>query len=122
MSKSIRLSQKHGVNPMIPVCFFCGKEKNEIVLLGKLPNDAEAPRTAVIDYEPCDACRELMNNGVTIMQASTTPYSNGQPPLCKGAYPSGNFVILKPDENHKAGEKLLMLHDEFKKAFDNNNN
>lgn len=33
---SIKLSSKHGVNPTIPVCFFCGEEKNEIALLGRI--------------------------------------------------------------------------------------
>ena len=30
MAKSIPLSPKHGLNPTIPVCAWCGKEKNEI--------------------------------------------------------------------------------------------
>lgn len=30
----IKLSPKYGVNPTIPVCFWCGKEKNEIALMG----------------------------------------------------------------------------------------
>ena len=38
MSKSIRLSPAHGVNPTIPICFWCGNEKNEIALMGKLPS------------------------------------------------------------------------------------
>lgn len=43
MSNSIRLSPKHGLNPSISVCFFCGEDKNEIILPGKLEGDAEAP-------------------------------------------------------------------------------
>ena len=43
--KSIRLSKEHGVNPAIPICYFCGEEKNEIVLAGRLPQDVEAPKT-----------------------------------------------------------------------------
>lgn len=33
---SIELSPKYGVNPTIPVCFWCGKEKNEIALMGRV--------------------------------------------------------------------------------------
>ena len=33
---SILLSPKHGVNPTIPVCFWCGREKNEVALMGYL--------------------------------------------------------------------------------------
>ena len=37
MSKgTIELSPKHGVNATIPVCFWCGKEKNEIAILGRV--------------------------------------------------------------------------------------
>jgi len=37
----LRLSEKHGVNPAIPLCFLCGKEKNVVLLAGRLPNDEE---------------------------------------------------------------------------------
>lgn len=42
---SIKISPKHGVNPTIPVCFFCGKPKNEIALMGRMggKEDIEAP-------------------------------------------------------------------------------
>ena len=33
--KNIKISPKHGLNPLIPKCFFCGKEKNEIAILGR---------------------------------------------------------------------------------------
>ena len=39
MSKSIRLSKEHGVNPTIPICFWCEKDKNEIAMLGKLKGE-----------------------------------------------------------------------------------
>lgn len=38
MSKNIRLSEKHGVNPSIIVCPICDKETG-IALLGKLKGD-----------------------------------------------------------------------------------
>ena len=34
MKMSLRLHPNHGLNPTIPLCFLCGKEKNEVVLLG----------------------------------------------------------------------------------------
>lgn len=42
MSKGIRVSEKHGVNPSITICPICGKETG-IALLGKLKGDKEAP-------------------------------------------------------------------------------
>lgn len=58
MSKSIRISEKHGLNPCIPICPFCGQEKNELALLGYIKGDKEAPKSAILNLEPCDTCRE----------------------------------------------------------------
>jgi len=65
--KSIRLSKEHGVNLAIPICYFCGEEKNEIVLAGRLPQDVEAPKHAVWDKNPCDKCKELMRMGIMLI-------------------------------------------------------
>ncbi len=40
MSKGIRVSEKHEVNPSITICPICGKETN-IALLDKLKGDKE---------------------------------------------------------------------------------
>ena len=51
---SIKLSPNHGLNPTIPVCFWCGKEKNEVALMGKMDKqDSAAPKHLVVDYPPC---------------------------------------------------------------------
>lgn len=63
----IPISKKHGVNPTIPLCFFCGEEKNEVALLGKLPDDAEAPRNCVLDMEPCGTCAERRKTHVHLI-------------------------------------------------------
>lgn len=49
---SIRLSEKHGVNPMLASCFLCGEDTGEIALLGKMKGDAAAPHRGVITKEP----------------------------------------------------------------------
>jgi hypothetical protein len=64
---SIRLSEKHGVNPSLAICFFCGKDTGEIILPGRLPGDAEAPRRAVWGYEPCPQCAQFMGQGVILI-------------------------------------------------------
>lgn len=66
---SIRLSDKHGVNPTITICFYCGEEKNEIALLGKLKGDQKAPMRACIDLNPCPECIEHMKQGVILIEA-----------------------------------------------------
>ena len=94
---SIRLSKKHGLNPTIPRCFFCGESKNEIALLGALKNDAEAPKNIIMDYEPCDKCKEKFKEGVLIIEASQLPNVENQPPIQKDAYPTGRYALLKPE-------------------------
>jgi hypothetical protein len=63
---SIRLHRKYGLNPAIPVCFYCGKDKNEILLLGAACKE-EAPKHTVFNKEPCDECRKLMGMGVMLV-------------------------------------------------------
>ncbi len=98
MSKSIRLSEKHGVNPCIPVCAFCGKQKQELAFLGRLPGDIKAPMSAVLNYEPCDECRQNWSMGVPLIRVSKTPGSEGQPPIQKregfNIYPTGSYMVI----------------------------
>ena len=78
MGKGIKVSPKHGLNPTIPICFWCGKERGEVALLGRLPGDAEAPKNVVLDYEPCECCRAGMARGFTLMEATSRPNDRGQ--------------------------------------------
>ena len=108
MGNSIRLSPKYGVNPTIPVCFWCGEEKNEIALMGHIGDgrkheDFEAPRYAVIDYEPCDKCRCGMAQGFTVMEATQHPNARTSIEMQKGVYPTGRFVVLK----HEAAVRIF---------------
>ena len=98
--KSIRISPKYGVNPTIPICFFCGEEKSEIALLGKIGGkgkDLEAPRHALLDYEPCEECLKKMATGITLVEVSNTPVSANQPPIIENAYPTGNWWVVDED-------------------------
>lgn len=102
MSNSITLSPKYGVNPTIPVCFWCGKEKNEIALMGRMGDgrkheDFEAPRHMVLDFEPCEECKKGMALGFTVMEATTTPNSRSSVEIQQGVYPTGRFVVLKTE-------------------------
>lgn len=78
MNDNIKLSPKYGVNPAIPKCFFCWKDKNMIILAGHIqekgPNgrpipgsDLEAPHGKVWDMEPCDECADYMKQGVILL-------------------------------------------------------
>lgn len=109
MSKGIEVSPKHGLNPTIPVCFWCGKDKNEIALLGRIrektknryganvtkqDSDIEAPRRMVLDYEPCDECQKMWDSGVAVIEAQETPIMPNQPEIQKGIYPAGRFAVV----------------------------
>ena len=94
MSKGIKISPKHGLNPTIPVCFWCGKQKNEIALMGRMTDDIEAPKNMVLDYEPCEECQNHMAMGVAVLEASDHPNTEGQPPMQKGVYPTSRFVVV----------------------------
>lgn len=75
MSKNIKLSEKHGVNPSMDCCFYCG-EVIGIALMGKLKDDVEAPRQCYTSLEPCDKCKEKYKDyvlGVEKERDSDTP-------------------------------------------------
>lgn len=122
MSKGIKLSPKHGVNPCIPVCFFCGEEKNEIALLGKIGGrneDLEAPRKAVLDYVPCEECQKKFAQGVLLIEVTNSPEYIGLP-ITENAYPTGRYVVVKPEAligDYKAGSKALVHRHDFTAMF-----
>ena len=111
----IRLSKKHGVNPTIKVCFFCGEDTNEIAFLGKLPNDEEAPKRTILDYCPCDKCKEKMDEGVTLIEVD---YSSPckYPSISKDSdghevFPTGRWCVITKE----GAEKIFGEHADQKK-------
>lgn len=103
MSRSIRVSEKHGVNPTLGICFWCGEDDGTIGLLGKLKGDVEAPRKMMLGYEPCDTCKEGIALGVAIMEASSFPAFDNQPKIKKGCYPTGRWSVI----TREAAERLF---------------
>lgn len=126
MEKGIKISPKHGLNPCIPICVFCGKEKNEVALLGRLKDDAEAPRSAVIDYQPCDECRANWSQGVALIRVTDKQPGNNIPPLTEKdgtkLYPTAQYHVILPeaakrlfDIDAPAGTPILMEAEAFDK-------
>lgn len=104
MSKGIRVSEKHGVNPSITICPICGKETG-IALLGKLKGDKEAPMRMLSD--PCDDCvSKLGNDKIYILAINDQGYGT------KG------IIIKRSALNIPVkGYMTLMKENEFDKVF-----
>lgn len=94
MAKNIRVSEKHGLNPSIDVCFFCGNDK-QLLLFGKLKGDAKAPTRVVSSYVPCEECRKKFAEGRLVIEVVTE--DNGVQPIAEGAWPTGRWCVLSHD-------------------------
>ena len=95
----IMLSDKHGVNPAVPRCFYCMKDKDLIYLLGKTRGDVEAPHGAVWDMEPCEKCKKWMKEGIIVIsvrddqgQELVDAHRDNRPP---NPYRTGGFWVIK---------------------------
>lgn len=103
MSDSIKLSPEHGLNPTIPICFWCGKEKNEIALMGKInKNDDAAPRRIIMDYEPCEHCKDIFSKGIHVIGVTEEPMVQGMFPIVikdenTKLYPTGAMFVGTTD-------------------------
>ena len=98
MSKGdLRLSETHGVNPSVGVCFWCG-EDDTVILFGRLPGDREAPRRVCLSYDPCKKCEEKMALGIRVMECDERATQDGQQPINPGqfleVYPAGRWWVI----------------------------
>ncbi|MDR2022086.1 MAG: hypothetical protein LBQ71_02265 [Hungatella sp.] len=76
--KGIRLHPKYGLNPTMPMCFYCGKPKGEIALLGASYKD-EAPTCMIVGIEPCSVCKENFADYTLLVEAEgIEEYTPGQ--------------------------------------------
>lgn len=98
MSRNLTLHPKHGLNPTMSLCFWCGNETGEIVMLGNAFK-GEAPRTMVLGYNPCPSCAKNFATGVTIIEVSDRPLKENQPPMDRegNAYPTGRLFVVNAD-------------------------
>lgn len=125
MSNSIKISPKYGLNPTIPVCFFCGEPKNEIAIMGRMKGDIEAPKNMVLDYEPCEHCKEQWNKGIPLIECVTSyyidddrPHISVDPTTDDLLYPTGRYCVIKieaakrlfniPAEQIQLGKPILI--------------
>ena len=93
----MRLSNKHGLNSSISLCFYCGQSK-EVILSGATKGDVEAPMQDCYDKVPCDTCASHMKLGVLVCVVKDG--SNQDNP-----YRTGESYIIKAD----AAEELFKI-------------
>ena len=120
------LSEKHGLNPSIQVCSWCG-ESMGIVMFGR-NGGKEAPRQIVMDYDPCEKCQADWKKGACIIEVSfsktkhTVPISKVEG---KDVFPTGRLVVMKtevfarmfPDETLGPLNQVIMGVDDFSLLF-----
>jgi len=92
MSGSIKLSERYGVNPAIPKCYYCNEDKNLLILVGRLPGDAEAPQGRVWDKEPCDKCQEWMKQGIILVSVDESKTEDRGNP-----WRTGGWVVIREE-------------------------
>jgi hypothetical protein len=103
----IRLSEKHGVNPSLGVCFFCMKDSGEVILFGRMRGDEEAPRRACVSQEPCAECKGWMEKGVILISVDPKRSESQQDP-----YRSGGWAVVKDEAVQR-----FPLDEKFKEVF-----
>lgn len=82
----IRLHPKYGLNPTLPVCIICGKDKGEIALLGAAYKE-QAPMHMLVDVEPCDDCRKkYLSVGVLLLEVKEDKHT-----------PTGTMSVIKTE-------------------------
>lgn len=106
----------------IPRCYFCGKDKNEIImntiLTPTAAKNTNKMHGKVIDKEPCDECKKFMDMGIILISTK----DNDQ------EYRTGGFVVVKeeavekmpiPDDikEHALKARALFLADSVWTAF-----
>jgi hypothetical protein len=61
----------------------------------------------VLDYEPCDECKENRKLGVTLMEVSEDPVLDGFPEIQNGIYPTGRWCVIRKEAADRMFEGFL---------------
>jgi len=97
---SIKLHPKYGLNASVRVCFVCGKETNELVMLGRdsyrLTGREEAPRTICLDRKPCATCQKWMKSGIICISVRNNEKNPANP------YRTGGWYVVTEEGFIKA--------------------
>lgn len=92
MRDSIPLHPKYGLNPTMPQCVVCGKDKGEIALLGNHYKE-QAPMKMVLDCEPCKECKAKYLTVGTLLLGAVKSYVGGR----EKTDLTGDLMVLKDE-------------------------
>lgn len=93
---SIRLHSKFGLNPTVPVCFWCGEDTGEVALLGAAYK-GEAPSKMIMSYDPCPNCQKLFSQGCfcfEVIQRGDNELALAKDGWGSTVKPSGRMVVI----------------------------
>lgn len=114
----------------MPICFWCTKETGKPVQLSEV-NGIKPPTKAILNYEPCDACKEMFGKGIHIIGVVDEPLTETMPPIVNDGevklYPTGAFFVASPEWTeqmlkannnqqmieHVLKQRVLMMPDEI---------
>ena len=84
-----------------------------------MSNKEEGYRECVMNYDPCDKCKEIWDKSAVIIETSDKPIDE-RPAIQKGVYPTGVWWVVKRellDDDisfvTKEIAKEMGLYDEF---------
>jgi len=90
------------------VCFWCGKETGEEVLLTSTPVvHTEINGRGIYSYDPCPVCKQEMDSGITFMEVRTTPVYEGHTEIMKNVYPTGNWIVATQESAERIYQKKV---------------
>lgn len=107
----IHVDPKHGLNPCITKCFYCGGVK-DIAIFGRLRSstkkafqeagfdvhNGKAPSSIVMDKEPCSKCQGYMQQGIILISCRHPTSEKEQ----QNPYRTGGWVVVKDELIRKA--------------------
>ncbi len=111
----MRLSKKHGVNPSVGVCFWCGNDNGTVILFGSQPRGEKAPDRSVVNYDPCPTCALQFARGIALIECTEHPNDDDrkQPPIQKDhqatLYPTGSYLVIREEAATRLLEPGPML-------------
>lgn len=99
MSGSIPLHPKHGLNPTMCTCFYCGKETGEIALLGNHYKD-KAPMHMCVSVVPCTECKEKIKQDNITFIVEVEEHRNNAWGTESEIEPTGRYIaVQRIDDN-----------------------